>query len=93
MKSSVRAEKSKYWREQVKMSGEYSGTLSEYCKGQGIHQPSLQYWRKKLGSELSSPKQMIAVFSKVEVDLPKAALPEARWVAELVLHIFAGLPS
>ncbi len=85
-KPSKRSANVEVWRRRLEAAENFPGTILEYCRCEGISREALRYWRQRLGSAAVSP------FAPVEVLLPTpvARLPDARWVAELILHLHAG---
>lgn len=93
--------KKEYWQQQTIAAEEYSGTLKEFCKHKGISLNTLQYWRHKFNNEAlgkltqtqtqtqtKNPSPFVAVaFEKAQV---LSSLPDAKWVAEFILHLQAG---
>ena len=99
MKQSNRIERAKFWQEHVTKSEE-GGSLAVYCQQQRISIPALKYWRRKLGAKPRYGKRVLArersAFIPVQLTTNLSAppqtlkLPEAKWVAELILHLGAG---
>lgn len=92
-----RNENEKRWRERIARLQGHQGTLTAFCKGEGITIEGLKYWRDKLLAESGTvaPAPRRSAFVPVEVVVEKArqsggGLPDPRWVAEFVLHVFGG---
>lgn len=91
-------EKLKVWTEHVKKASIYNGSLKEYCRQESISSSTLNYWREKLGKGISKPSQtskfipvVVAPPSKLEQKERQEILPNPKWVAEIILHVYGGL--
>lgn len=85
--------KRQYWQQQVIFAEKFSGNMTEYCKHKGISFHTLQYWRHKFRKELTMQQnQLPSPFVAVEIHPPQqiSTLPDAKWLAELILHLQAG---
>lgn len=85
--------KREYWRQQSIAAERFSGTLKEFCKHKGISLNTLQYWRHKFSNEAKghqnqTPNPFVTV--AVEQAQVLSSLPDAKWVAELILHLQTG---
>lgn len=92
-KSSIRKANAEAWRRRLAAADTFPGTITEYCRREGISREALRYWRGRL-AKTRTPAEATAGFARVEV-LPAApvapiGLPDPRWVAELILHLQAG---
>lgn len=96
---SNRTENEARWRKRVAGVREHRGTLTSYCHAQGISLEALKYWRNKLEAKSVVQAARSSVrpqpFVPIQVVSPEPmrtglSLPDARWVAELILHLSAG---
>jgi hypothetical protein len=86
-----------YWKNQVVLSKNFPGSLSEFCKMNNLSFHTFCYWRRKLNAEgprtrpiVRRPFVEVAV-EKVEPPGLNSSLPDPRWVAELIYHMQRGL--
>jgi hypothetical protein len=91
----VRIENEKIWRDRVVRASRYPGTILSFCRSEGISREGLRYWQKKIscGRVGSATAPVVPRFVDVEIvdqQRPTAGLPDARWVAELILHLQSG---
>ena len=89
-----------YWEEHVRGLSEHRGSLASYCREHGVKDWNLKYWRRRLDvtSKSGVSKSKRAAFVAVKV-LPtlsgvgqtqQSQCPDARWVAELIVHLWSG---
>ncbi len=91
-------DKAEFWRRQLELFTQYSGTQSAFCRERGFCPHLLHYWRKRLsGESRRRPPRIptVSPFVPVTVErLPRVAptlsLPNAKWLAELILHLQCG---
>jgi hypothetical protein len=89
-KLSARNENQQVWRARVERASRRKGTILEFCADEGVSREALRYWQRKLDRQ---PQRLptMSPFISVEVLEPAPRrLPDARWVAELILHLQAG---
>ncbi|MGZ3745502.1 MAG: IS66 family insertion sequence element accessory protein TnpA [Pseudobdellovibrionaceae bacterium] len=91
-------EKLKLWTEHVKKASIYNGSLKQYCRQENISSSTLSYWRDKLGKGISKSSQtskfipvVVAPSSRLDQKGPQQILPNPKWVAEIILHVYGGL--
>ena len=94
--SITRTENQKKWREHVAKAQEHGDGFASYCRVNGISNSTLVYWRKKLGPKPASELRQGSPFIPVQVlnveSMPRGStLPDAKWVAEVILHLSAGI--
>lgn len=98
IKTINKSDRFEFWRRQLEDFKKYSGSQNQFCRERGYCPHLLHYWRKKLsGQPRRQPPglQTISPFIPVTVErvahLPKsepsASLPNAKWLAELILHL------
>jgi len=91
------------WSAHVTAVSRFEGTTKKSFEEQGINREALRYWQTKLGTqELSKPLaskalETMSSFAAVEVAMPErsreskyvssARLPNARWLAELIMQL------
>jgi transposase-like protein len=94
MENPSREQKHTFWRAQVAASEARQGSLSAFCRERGIEAHALSYWRAKLRAEGTTRKsRTLPAFIEAVVEQDPAtarALPDPRWVAEVLLHLAAG---
>ena len=85
--------KREYWRQQLIAAERFPGSLREFCKHKGISLNTFQYWRNKFSNEsqgqlIQTPNPFVTV--AVEQTQVMSSMPDARWLAELILHLQTG---
>ncbi len=91
-----------YWREIILRAEQHPVSCHAFCLAEGISQASFYSWRDKLSKhhssqEIKSLARVPSVFAEVHVkkaDLRTTSqqpLIDAKWVAELILHLHGGL--
>lgn len=92
-----RAEKEKRWQERLEAANVHPGGLAAYCRENQVSRSALDYWRKKIRKatlqRLNQPRPFIPI-EVLEAELRianKPVLPDAKWVAEVILHLCAGM--
>ena len=90
--SSIEARK---WAERIQTAEMHPGGYAGYCREYGIPEHQLYYQRKKaranrsqsLGQAVGVRKASVPAFVPVVLDPPSSSLPNAKWVAELIVHL------
>jgi hypothetical protein len=87
--------KRQYWATKVAKAKQRSGSLSAFCRAEGISINTFQYWQKRFNKEMLMPQPDRGRFLPVEiVDEPAQAntsrRPDPRWLAEFILHLHGG---
>ncbi len=95
MTSENRIENERAWRQRVARAGAYRGNIKDFCQSEGISREGLRYWQKKISAKGSRPVRVPAVSRFVGVEIVDpipvvARLPDASWVAELILSLHCG---
>ena len=98
--SKNRIENEKRWLEHVRRSREHPEGLGAYCREQDISYMALAYWRKKCRAAILPPATQtgqrdfmpVEVLGAEEIPGPRR-LPDARWVAQVMLHLSFALPG
>lgn len=100
-----RSRNAEQWRRHIERADASSEPLSAYCRSEGLSLPSMNYWRKKLREErqrlptVISNARPASAFIPIEVTSSLGTttltsrnpiLPDARWVADLILHLSSG---
>ncbi|HEY8269353.1 MAG TPA: hypothetical protein VIG33_00570, partial [Pseudobdellovibrionaceae bacterium] len=68
-----------------------------FCKIHGLSMSTFQYWQRKLNQAKKREVEVLKPSPFIKVDVEPQALPasrnrpDARWVAELILHLQEGL--
>ena len=87
MRSNI--QKTQEWHCRVADAANWPGSLESYCRSKGVSAPALRYWRKKLVSGKGSPFVPVEVVAEIE---PRhRALPDPRWLAELINGLSGGV--
>ena len=92
MKSLSRVNREQVWRDHVATAGRFPGSIESYCRSQNLSATALHYWRRKISTEVRSrPVLTAAQFVRVEIERPEPQrMPDAVWVADLILHLARG---
>ena len=91
-----RQEVEKFWKQHIEAAKSFSGSVQKYCDANGIESASFYSWRKRLSSVARDPDYakflpVIISDSDRRSAASERALPNARWVAEVMLHLIRGL--
>ena len=83
------------WQERVKQANRYPEGLAAYCRANGVSLGALNYWRKK---DKPKPPALVQrpAFIPIQVmaaedEIQSPRLPDSKWVADLILHLSAGV--
>lgn len=90
----TRQQKTEHWRKRIEASESFAGSEREYCDSQGLSLATFRYWKSKLRVELPAGLVMpTSPFVRVEIERPRpqSKLPDAKWVAEVLMHLSRGL--
>jgi hypothetical protein len=98
-----RLEKARQWQERLERAESRSGSLESFCREEGVSLPVFNYWRRRIGhlprrGLVNKTQAKVPAFVPVEVTHEGAtaerfaraddrALPDPRWVAEIILHL------
>ena len=92
----VPTERAKFWQQHVEAAKSFSGSVQQYCDEHDLDPSSLYQWRKRFSGTNQNPSK--SEFLPVVVSRPEqserpsqAILPNAQWVAEVMLHLIRGL--
>jgi hypothetical protein len=95
--STNRTENEQRWAQHVKQAGTHKEGLAAYCRETGISRAAIHYWLRKLekksfvATTRTRPAFIpVQVLATAEVVRPQQ-LPDAKWVAEVLLYLSAGL--
>lgn len=84
--------KRQMWIIHIEAAKNYSGSLESYCRSKQISRPAFYYWKARLAKK-SHPVELSS-FVPIEVSRghqsAAAALPDPRWLAELIHHLQGG---
>jgi hypothetical protein len=93
--STTRVEKEKLWQEHIRLATGHPEGWASYCRKSGISINTLNYWRARLKSKPGKIKSKTNSFIPVQVltaeSKPREVRPDAKWVADIILHLSAGL--
>jgi hypothetical protein len=91
----VPTERAKFWQQHVEAAKSFDGTAQQYCDKHELEPSSFYQWRKRLVGDTQKTggaKFLPVVISKSEQFASRTApLPNAQWVAEVMLHLIRGL--
>jgi hypothetical protein len=97
LKKLTRRENEKNWQTLVERSRHRAGSVEEFCNAEGVSLSAFGYWKKKLRSQskLTKKTKDVSAFSRVEIlepayYPPRSSALEAKWVAEIILHLHRG---
>jgi hypothetical protein len=83
------------WREHIAAAGKYPAGITAYCKEHNISVTMYYKWKVKLrhGEKPSAFLPVAVSAPQVPLELRSniQGLPEAQWVAEVMLHLIRGL--
>lgn len=98
MKSiSKHSDKEKFWREQLRSFAKFKGSRRAFCRIHGLSASTFQYWHckysqiKRCDVQVVEPSPFVEVEVESQVRSSSRNMPDARWVAELILHLQEGL--
>lgn len=81
----------------VERSRVRAGSLEEFCKAEGVSPSAFGYWQQKLRLQSVPRKKTseLSAFARVEIIEPasyptRSSVPNAKWVAEIILHLHRG---
>lgn len=91
---SKRSGKEKFWRDQVRLFASFNGSQTAFCRHHGLSVSTFQYWHRKFHQtdrevQIVDPSPFIEV--QVESAPSRPKMPDAKWVAELILHLQEGM--
>jgi hypothetical protein len=101
MKAEQKLDQSNYWKQHILKADVFSGSDYQYCLEQGLKKSTFYAWRERLKPRLPKIKHPSnkQAFLPIEVtrELPrrilagrKEELPDAGWLAELILSLING---
>ena len=93
------SEKIAIWEEHMLKAENFNGSNMRYCQENGISKSQFGYWKKRLkeikekSSVVIGQKSSSFVPVKIQpISVPKAVgLPEAKWVAEFLVHFMSAV--
>jgi hypothetical protein len=91
-----RQEVEKFWKQHIEAAKSFPGSAQKYCDANEIESPSFYSWRKRLSGIARDPgsaKFLPVIISGSEQATEQSAreLPNAQWVAQVMLHLIRGL--
>ena len=99
--------KIEYWKNHVANAKAHPGGIGGYCRENGIKSSVYYSWRQVIknefaGEELVLPREVkrakpsfipVMIAESPDSEPQRVSkLPDARWVAEVMLHLLRGLP-
>lgn len=92
--STIRVEKEKLWREHIRLATGHREGWASYCRKSGISINTLNYWRSRFKSKSGKKRTKADVFVPVQIletgSKSRDVRPDAKWVADIILHLSAG---
>jgi len=89
-------EKIQFWNHHLEAMKSYTGSAAAYCREHGIPYHNIKYWQGRLSAVSYQTHLPIkaSAFAAVEVTSSPLAergssLPDAKWLAELIVEIYA----
>ena len=93
-------ESQRIWMERLDRFRRHQGSMSEFCRREGITVAGLSYWLKKQTASGASPalrRPPLSAFAAVEIvnegNMPvyesRGDLPDPRWTAEFLKHLLS----
>jgi len=89
-------QKPAFWREQIELASNYADGIQKYCDANGLASQTLYRWKFKLRARPKKAAKLTpaTAFAEVRVCEPevlcKRSLPDAKWLAEFILHLSQG---
>ena len=87
------------WRSIVSRAESRPGSMTDFCKSEGIGLPAFNYWKRRFGSKKNQVVTSVAkqnevrpqAFLPVEIlrsnEAIQSGLPDPKWVAEILFHL------
>jgi hypothetical protein len=90
-----RQEVIRFWQQHVEAAKSFPGSAQKYCDAHEIESPSFYSWRKRLSGarnpDMAKFLPVIISESERPAEQSGRGLPNAHWVAEVMLHLIRGL--
>lgn len=90
----LKEQKTAFWRQHIEQANQYPDGILKYCDANGLASQTFYKWKLKLNSRTKKAQAKLipaSPFAEVRVCKPevvcKQGLPDARWLAEFVLHL------
>lgn len=91
-------QKIEFWFNHVEHSKKFDGSVLEYCRSNNIAPQTFYKWRAKFANKLAAvpvaakqSKPFIPIQIEPITTSGFSTMPDAKWVAELILHLQGGL--
>lgn len=96
--TTLKEQKVIFWRKHLDLANQYPDGIQKYCEANGLASQTFYKWKLRLQSQVvKNPpaKRLIKnPFAEVEVCQPEFvrehALPDAKWLAQFILHLTEG---
>ncbi len=90
----TKQQKTEHWRKRIEEAEGFAGSERAFCSSQGLSLATFRYWKNKVKKQ--EPSNLIVTtspFVRVEIERPRpqSKLPDAKWVAEILMHLSRGL--
>ena len=88
----LRDKKTIFWRQHIELANQYPDGVLKYCRANGLASQTFYKWKLK-SKDMHTPIKLAAMqpFAEVHVCKPEVlrrqGLPDAKWLAEFVLHL------
>lgn len=91
---SKHSDKEIFWLDQLRSFARFNGSQAAFCRQHRLSVSTFQYWHRKFHQtdrevQVVDPSPFIEV--QVESASSKRNMLDAKWVAELILHLQEGL--
>jgi transposase-like protein len=92
----MHSDKQQRWRDHITAAKQFSGTIESYCRINGITPATFYYWRKKFSQATKHRINAPAISSFIPVEVVRGqsrsgyGLPDAKWLAEFIVHLSGG---
>ena len=93
----VKEQKAAFWSQHIDLANQYPDGILKYCEVNGLACQTFYKWKLKLksrGRQTSTKLAAMSPFAEVQVCKPEVmrgqSLPDARWLAEFILHMNQG---
>jgi hypothetical protein len=92
-------EKAKVWTARIEQAEQFRGSTVEFCQKEGLSIHTFRHWKRKL-QDLehkakpieSNPFARVSVLTQLQPREERRALPDPKWVAEVLLQLHRGMP-
>jgi len=86
-----------FWSKHIEAAANFKGSCASYCRAHDLNIRQFYTWKKRLAQgslEFKKSDFVSVIVSEPRSELtisPNTRLPEAQWVAQVMLHLIRGL--